>query len=514
MNSWKERGLDAAYNIFDYTQNLVEPSVKLGVTGLSRSGKTVFITSLIYHLLHRQGLKFFEPHTSGRILNVYLEPHPDDLLPRFDYEGNLEKLTNPDPIWPEGTRHISQLRLTIVYQCNQLLNQFLGPAKLHIDLIDYPGEWLLDLPLLDMDYESWSKSVFEFANEPHAKPHAANWLEATEQLCNNNLHSKETASADNPPATKLAHATVSPSTEGNAKLLADHFTAFLTTTRQNAPDLPTIPPGRFLMPGDLKGSPALTFAPMNLPQTNNTTSSELITLKNLMQRRYEAYKELIIRPFYRKFFTRLDRQIILVDVLSNLSAGQNHLNQLQSTLCNILRSFNPGQKHWLSSIWNKKIDRLVFAATKADHLHHHSHDQLQKILSTMVASAINEAELKGADVKVQALSSLRTTKEVTVEQNGETFEALTGTPEKGTTFQGKTFDGQTEVVLFPGELESEIESELENELVSGRNKQPDNATSLEIINFAPPRQSDPSSPRMPHIRLDRALNMLIGDKLT
>ena len=56
MSHWTDQGIEAAYNIFSYAQNLVEPSLKLGVTGLSRSGKTVFITSLIYHLLERSNL--------------------------------------------------------------------------------------------------------------------------------------------------------------------------------------------------------------------------------------------------------------------------------------------------------------------------------------------------------------------------------------------------------------------------------------------------------------------------
>lgn len=478
MNNWTDRGLDAAYNIFDYAQNLVDPTLKLGVTGLSRSGKTVFITSLIYHLLNRSQLNFFEPQSSGRILDVYLEPHPNDLLPRFDYEGNLNTLTNESPCWPEGTRYISQLRLTVLYQSDHFLSRHIGPSKLHIDIIDYPGEWLLDLPLLEKDYNTWSKETLAFAKQPHAAPYASEWLEAT---------------------NSIPHDAVLD--EGKAKELADLFTTFLKQTRQNSPDLPAIPPGRFLMPGDLKDSPALTFAPMiqSSEPTNGTS------LKGLMQRRYEAYKSLIIRPFYRQFFTRLDRQIVLVDVLSNLNAGKTHINQLQSSLSEILKSFSPGASHWLTSIWNKKIDRLVFAATKADHLHHHNHDQLQNLLKHLTQSAIDGACLNGADVKVQALASLRTTREVTVEQNKTTYQALAGTPQKGTVFQGKTFDGKTEAILFPGELPNKLST---NELATV-----ESSNDLEIINFAPPFSKQKNQPIMPHIRLDRALNMLIGDKL-
>lgn len=486
MSHWTDQGIDAAYNIFSYAQNLVEPSLKLGITGLSRSGKTVFITSLIYHLLERTNLPFFEPLRSGRIIDCYLEPHPDDLLPRFDYEGNLKKLTGTEPEWPEGTRFISQLRLTIIYQSEHFISRHLGSSKLHIDIIDYPGEWLLDLPLLEKDYQTWSKEAFEFAEQPHAAPFAKNWLKLTKTI---------------DPHDALNEATT--------KELADKFTQFLRQTRLSAPDLPTFPPGRFLMPGDLKNSPALTFAPMKY-ETNTTPEN---SLGALMERRFEAYKALIIRPFYRQFFTRLDRQIVLVDILSNLNAGHTHLTHLQTSLSEILKSFSPGAHHWLTSIWNKKIDRLVFAATKADHLHHHNHDQLQNLLSHITQKAIQEAQLNGADVKVQALSSLRSTREVAIEQNGETYDALLGTPQKGTIFQGKEFDGQTEIVLFPGDLPDAPVAR--NEIIENRAPQNQNATDelIDIINFNPPKADDKRPVLMPHIRLDRALNMLIGDKL-
>ena len=485
MTNWTDQGIDAALNIFNYAQNLVEPSLKLGVTGLSRSGKTVFITSLIYHLLERKHLPFFEPLRSGRIIDVYLEPHPDDLLPRFDYEGNLKTLTSSPAGWPEGTRFISQLRLTIIYQSDHFISRHLGESKLHIDVIDYPGEWLLDLPLLEKDYRTWSKEAFEFAKQPHAKNFAKTWLEKTSNINPNALQD-----------------------EATAKELADSFTNFLNQTRKNEPDLPTFPPGRFLMPGDLKNSPALTFAPLKIDDISDNDNS----LASLMERRFEAYKSLIIRPFYRQFFTRLDRQIVLVDVLSNLNAGTSHITHLQNSLSDILKSFSPGASHWLTSIWNKKIDRLVFAATKADHLHHHNHDHLQNLLSKITKGAIEKAELSGAEIKVQALASLRSTREVTIEQDGETYDALSGTPQKGTNFHGKIFDGKIETILFPGELEEDLSMALnstQNEDPTGSNTN----DAIEIINFAPPSIDENIPNKMPHIRLDRALNMLIGDKL-
>ena len=43
------------------------------------------------------------------------------------------------------------------------------------------------------------------------------------------------------------------------------FTAYLQACREERYAMSLLPPGRFLMPGDLAGSPALTFAPLDLP---------------------------------------------------------------------------------------------------------------------------------------------------------------------------------------------------------------------------------------------------------
>src|SRR3712207_618494 len=69
------------------------PPVRLGVTGLSRAGKTVFITALVHNLLHGWRLPFFSAASQGRLLRAYLEPQPDDDVPRFAYEDHIATLT-------------------------------------------------------------------------------------------------------------------------------------------------------------------------------------------------------------------------------------------------------------------------------------------------------------------------------------------------------------------------------------------------------------------------------------
>ena len=64
--------------LMERTGSLVTPSLRLGVTGLSRAGKTVFITSLVHNLIQAGRLPMFDAHSSGRIARAYLQPQPDD----------------------------------------------------------------------------------------------------------------------------------------------------------------------------------------------------------------------------------------------------------------------------------------------------------------------------------------------------------------------------------------------------------------------------------------------------
>ncbi len=111
------------------------------------------------------------------MVRAYLEPQPDDTVPRFDYEGNLAKLTAAnEPEWPESTRQISELRLTLEYEPQGAFWRSFGTNRLHLDIVDYPGEWLLDLPLLNLSYEDWSRQALELARETARASASGEWL--------------------------------------------------------------------------------------------------------------------------------------------------------------------------------------------------------------------------------------------------------------------------------------------------------------------------------------------------
>jgi predicted YcjX-like family ATPase len=230
----------------------------------------------------------------------------------------------------------------------------------------------------------------------------------------------------------------------------------------------------------------------------------------MMARRYEAYKDVVVRPFFRDHFSRHDRQIVLVDALQALNGGAHAVADLESALASILAAFRLGGASWLTGLVSRRIDRILFAATKADHLHHEDHDRLETILGRIVDRALKRAEFAGADVEVLALASVRATREGTVTSGGERLPSIVGTPLPGETVDGRTFDGKTEIAMFPGDLPENPESLFE----AGPSQ--NTGAGVRFVRFRPPRldrTAEGVTLSLPHIRLDRALEFLIGDYL-
>ena len=131
------------------------------------------------------------------------------------------------------------------------------------------------------------------------------------------------------------------------------FIAYLRASRGDSYALSTLPPGRFLMPGDLEGSPALTFAPLPLAEGVGRAG----TLAAMMERRYEAYKTFVVKPFFENHFARLDRQIVLVDALAALNSGAEALRDLQRGLNDVLAAFRIGNNSWFNTLFRPRSTR-------------------------------------------------------------------------------------------------------------------------------------------------------------
>lgn len=460
------RGLDSLGN--SVSAQFFEPTLRLGVTGLARAGKTVFITSLVANLLNRGRMLQLDAARSGRIDSAYLQPQPDDTVPRFAYEDHLAALTGPNPHWPDSTRAVSELRLSLTLRPTGLLAGLQSPRRLHLDIVDYPGEWLLDLALLDKTYTQWSTEVL---TRLPARQSAAGYLQL--------LTSVDAAVAhDEPQALALAAA----------------FTAYLQAAREAG--FYDCTPGRFLLPGDLAGSPVLTFAPLARDDSAGRGS-----LWREMERRFEAYKAKVVKPFFRDHFTKIDRQVVLVDALSAIHSGPQAVEDLRHAMGDVLAAFRPGRNGFLTSLLRgKRVEKILFAATKADHLHHQQHPQMTAIIEALTRAARDRAQFAGAETAALALASLRATTEEMRPHEGSDLPCV----------RGRLLSTGRQAAFYPGALPDDP-AQLLAPARQGATHWLEG--DYQAMQFAPAELQLKPGDGPPHIRLDRAAEFLIGDRL-
>ncbi|GLQ36102.1 hypothetical protein GCM10007939_23860 [Amylibacter marinus] len=455
-------------NILENAQErMFETTIRLGVTGLSRAGKTVFITSLIANLLERGRLTQVPAIARGSLAGVYLRPQPNDTLPRFAYEQHLGDIlgTNEAPKWPQSTRAISQLRLTFKIHPQGFFSGMRRTHLVHLDIVDYPGEWLLDLPMLKQSYQQWSQQAIEQAKSTRR----AKFSQAWRQL------------EIDPDA---------PLDETMAQTVAGAYTDYLRHSHDAG--LASCSPGRFLLPAELEGSPVLTFAPL-------LGGGKKGSLYHAFERRFESYKSRVIKPFFRDHLAGIDRQVVLMDVLGAMASGPAAVHDLRQTMVDVLTCFKVGKNGMFSFLFGRSVDRILFAATKADHLHHSQHGAMSRITDALLTDASDRAEFSGAQTQSLALAALRTTVEQRIQHQGQTLDAV----------RGRVMETGKQAVIYAGELPEDPKQVLLAD--------PDQAAWLnaeyQATRFLPAKNNLRAGDGPPHIRLDRAIEFLIGDKL-
>jgi len=443
-----------------------ESTLRLGVTGLSRAGKTVFITSLVANLLDRGRMGQLAGAADGSIVAAFLQPQPDDTTPRFEYEEHLAALTADTPRWPKSTRTVSQLRLSLKVQPSGILAGFSNPRTLHLDIVDYPGEWLLDLGLLEKTYEEWSENILASLQ---SRDCAADFLKM-----------------EIDPAAKYD--------EILAQDLAACFTTYLHAAKQAG--FSDCTPGRFLLPGELEGSPALTFAPLAVPQNFKRGS-----FYYEMQRRFEAYKKKIVQPFFRDHFAKIDRQVVLLDALGAIHSGPQAVADMRGAMGDVLAAFRPGKTGFLGALFGvHKVERILFVATKADHLHHRQHPRLTAIVAAMLRSARDRADFSGALTSAMSIASFRATVEESLKHDGKSLDCV----------RGALLDTGKQAAFYPGELPDDPAKLLGPAKDGAEQWLGDD---YQIMSFAPAPLTLKPGEGPPHIRLDKAAEFLIGDYL-
>lgn len=464
-----ENGLSEISTQFD---RLRDKRFCLGITGLSQSGKSTFITSLINQLMQHDtaSLPGFSPVLSDRLLGVKMHPLEDKTLLAFPYAEAYERIANPTPQWPLPTENVSgcllELRLS---KLGGNLNPFSREQySLWLEIRDYPGEWLLDLPLREMSYTQWcSQCSVQYSQSPR-KEILAGLLGELKQL--------DPLAAVNDEVLYR---------------LNGQFVEFLKKCKSSANSLSLIQPGRFLIYGKIPDVEVLLFIPL-LDIARYTEKQLQDAPKNsyfkLCEARYQRYNKELIDPFYQSFFRRIDRQLVLVDVVNTLHAGPTALDDMQQALSNITDSFAYGKQSRFSQLFNPKIDKVAFVATKIDQVLSEDHESVRQLLGHVIRKAYKSAQHEGVVPECEAAAAVRSSHEV--RHNGE--QGISGLDSSGQPI-GYVHPSIPVRIPVGDEWQTFVD--------------------WQIPKLSPPKglsaiNNDP----IPHIRMDTVLNMLIGDK--
>ncbi len=106
---------------------------------------------------------------------------------------------------------------------------------------------------------------------------------------------------------------------------------------------------------------------------------------------------------------------------------------------------------------------------------------------------------------------MRATREARIGSGADALDAVVGVPAEGEVVDGEAFDGVAEAAVFPGDLPDDPRTVLRGDAYHRRGNE-----AYRFVRFRPPRASRDADGRplpLPHIRLDRALQFLLGDRL-
>jgi predicted YcjX-like family ATPase len=450
-------------------------TIRIGVTGLARAGKTAFLTSVAANLLALGAglpvLPALQARIGARSFRSFVANAGAESLPRFALQSNLASLSKDPPAWPERTGSVSVLAIDM--EVGRAGMGGLLPARhLRVEFLDYPGEWLLDLPLLSQDYATWSDATLRRLEGVTA---AATFLSFVNALPKRAPNDESVAATGHRLYREMLH-----------RLRDEAGWRFLQ-------------PGRFLMPAPGPEPPWTEFFPAR-------TSGGL---EGLLVSRYEAYRQDLQRQLVSPLFGQVDRLVVLADLLSALHDGPTAYRDTEAGLraASAALRWQSAWTDWLPMQWippallawapswlTGGISRVAFAATKADHVAQRQRGNLLALMQALTQSGHGAGHGAAPENRrsVHVIASVRCTEDFVWTLDGRNISAV----------RGRVIGEPRMTRSYPGEVPD---------------SPPDDAfwahPFLELPQFEPLRLPGEGRAGVPQIGLDGLLDFLLEDVL-
>ncbi len=368
---------------------------RIGITGSSHAGKTVFLLSLINHL------------ESGD-LDVSTERNKPGSIPRFNKLPLGRDKKEIEFPYDKFRKHLAANRWPPrtkdqwFYRC-----RFRRPNHGiiewdEVEFFDFPGERLADVLMFDADYATWSDRVWDLlnsdSNKKNCAPEFLRFAESSEPKIEELVVAYKGALAalilDNQPL-------ISPSTF----LLDEHG------VRARGKTIDEIVAGR------VAGLAEAEFAP--LPAS---VRANLPALESEFANRYRGYKKAVVEPFQRHLL-ECHQLVYLIDVADILASGPMKRNDAEHMVGELFRCLEPGRDlmprfgRWcfnaVASVVGKRwscIERITFVASQADRVHRDDRGRLESLVKQLVGNHPKNNGFDAAAVGFFYCSAARSTR--------------------------------------------------------------------------------------------------------
>jgi len=443
------------------TNRAIDKHVCIGVTGFSGSGKSTFVTSLIHQLKYSNeaSLGAFTPARDNKIIETNILPIPGVKL--FDYNGGIEALSCDPPKWPAPTSSLSGCIIEIKYKRDSFIKSVIGKeAKLRVEIRDYPGEWLLDIPLLGLDYQSWCVDITETFHEPKRKELMGSLFDDLKSIT---------------PFDVL--------TDTRINDLFESYQSFLIECKASGMTL--IQPGHVLLPGE-SDSFEVFFPLMDMRNysAKDLKKADKTSIYKVMLERYKAYLKNIVNPFFKDYFSSIDRQVVLVDSLKALSNGRSNFEDMMVAFSRIIDCYSYGENGFLRKLISPKIERMLFLSSKPDRILSGQHEELRHFTDSIIQRTCKQSIRNRIEIETEIACAVRCTKDMS------------------THLVGSSMDGAIAKIKHP-DIPIKIPSEEEWPIFEN----------WEPAELQPSLNTDlKNGARLECIRMDKVLKSLIGDK--
>ena len=417
---------------------------RIAITGLSRSGKSVFLTSLINQLLAKDKLNFKNKKTyTVKLIDIDL---PITKFPYFEY---LEEFRKTFASWPKSTTGVSGFALEIEIQSGY---SFIENKRIILEFIDYPGEWLIDLPMQNRSYAEWSNRMISFALKEDKKDFSLYWIKSINSL----LLDENT--------------------------IVERYRWYLQRLKTN--DFSFIQAGHFLQQGSISDE-VINFAPLMPKDKSKKTYKKF-------EKRYNNFIKEMKKAFDKPYYKDYDKQIILVDLIKSLQSGYDAFEDMHLAIDEMLSPYSYGNNNFLSKLFLRRISQVIIVGTKADNIANNQHNNYKELLNDMLKEIKERLKIKHIRVDSTIIASVKSTQNVKIKHQGRELSCLKGIVE----------GEQKPSIHWVGEIPEDF-----YERESWRDRE------FAFPNFKPSQFPTTPNRAVEHIRMDRLIEMLIGEWL-